>query len=111
MLYLAAMLVPAGFALGNSLFSPIMSALFTGFVWNKVMWHAPEYFKEMEIGTEKPTNMFVAWLVLNFAVLWILARFAVLTGFGAMNYMYVAGLAVVGNFVQYGVWQAVEKKK
>lgn len=111
LLYLAMLLLPTGYALGNNIFTPVQAAVFVAFVWNYVLWNAESEIKRMEIKLANPAAMMGLYLALNFATLWVLARFAVLTGFGISSWMHVLGLAFVGNFVQYGVWKMTQKKK
>ena len=111
LLYLAEMLLPTQFTLGNNLFTPMLAALFTGFVWNVVLWNAEGMFKDLEMQSKNMMVMMGEYLGLNFVTLWLLARFAVLTGFGVSSYVYVFGLAFVANFVQYQTWVLTSKKK
>jgi len=110
LLYLAAMFVPVHYTLGNNMFTSFQAALFTGFVWNHILWHAESMFKDLEIKAGSPMSKMLTYLILNFGLLWLLARFAFLTGFGVSSYMYVLVLALVGNFVQYSAWRMMDKK-
>jgi hypothetical protein len=105
------MFMPERYALGNDIFTPLQAALFTGFVWNWVLWLIEPAFKDLEIKLDNPMFMMGAYFVVNFASIWLLARFAVLTGFGVFSYVWVFALALVANFVQYAVWTYLRKAK
>ncbi|MFC1649588.1 hypothetical protein ACFL2C_02640 [Patescibacteria group bacterium] len=109
-LYLAAMLLPANYSLGNHIFTPMQAALFTGFVWNYVLWNVEPMSKDLEIDLKSPTTMMLVYLGVNFASIWLLARLAFMSGFGVSSYMYAFILALVANLVQYGAWRMMEKK-
>lgn len=110
LLLVSAMLFPFNFTLGNSFFSSLQAAVFVGLVWNLVLWYTGPFFEDLELKLEEPMQMMAAYLLMNFATLWILARLAVITGLGVSSWMYVLGLALVGNFLQYYVWQSLESK-
>ena len=111
LLYLVAMFMPANFKLGNDIFTAIQAALFTGFVWNWVLWNAESTFKDLEIDLQSPMAMMIVYLGVNFVTIWLLARFAFMSGFGVSSYIYVFMLALVGNLLQYMAWRAMDKKK
>lgn len=111
LLYLVAMFMPANFKLGNNIFTAIQAALFTGFVWNWVLWNSESTFKDLEIDVRSPMAMMIAYLGVNFVTIWLLARFAFMSGFGVSSYIYVFMLALVGNLLQYMAWRVMDKKK
>lgn len=111
LIYLAVMIFPDNYALGNSIFTPLQAALFTGFIWNYVLWNVEPTFKNLEINVKSPMAMMLIYLAINFATIWLLARLSFMSGFGVGSYVYVFILALVANFVQYGVWQLTDKKK
>ncbi len=111
MLYLAAMLLPTHFTLGNNLFTALQSALFVGFLWDTILWKGESWFADLEMQSKSPMVMMLQYLAVNFAALWVFARLAVITGFGASSFVYVFGLAFVANFVQYQIWQMADKSK
>lgn len=111
MLFLAAMLLPTHFTLGNNLFSALQAALFVGFVWDAVLWKGESWFADLEMQSKNPMVMMVQYLAVNFATLWVLARLAVVTGFGVSSFVYIFGLAFVANFVQYQIWQMAGSSK
>ncbi len=111
MLYLANVLLPAHFTLGNNLFSTMQATVFTAFIWNVVIWNGESWFKDLELQSKSPMVMMLQYLGLNFATLWLLARLAVLTGFGVSSFLYVLGLAFIANAVQYQIWQRTSKKR
>jgi len=111
LIYVAVSFLPTNYTVGNDLFTPFQSAVFTSFVWNMVIWKVGNLMKEFEVNIKAEMNMMFVYLAFNFVSIWLLARFAVLTGFGVSSYLYVFLLAFVANFVQYKTWLWVDSKK
>lgn len=111
LLYLANMLLPSNFELGNSMLSPLQATAIASFIWNWVLWHTETYLKDFDIKLKDPLSMMSAYFLVNFASIWIIARFAVITGVGISSYLYVLLLAALANFVQFVLWRAMENKK
>ncbi|QQS38399.1 hypothetical protein IPM62_03365 [Candidatus Woesebacteria bacterium] len=111
LLFSASLLFPAHFTLGNNLFTPIQAAIFTGFVWNYILWQIEPTFTDLEIKVKGQTNMALVYLVINFVSLWTIARMAFAFGFGISSYVWVFILSAIANFVQYTVWTKTEKAK
>lgn len=110
LLYLANKLFPLYYTLGNNLFTPMQAAVFSGLIWNWVLWNAGSELKKFELDTKSAMGMMLEYLAINFVTVWLIARFAYMTGFGVASFLYVFGLAFVANFVQYKVWTAVDAK-
>ncbi|OGM63493.1 hypothetical protein A3A52_05115 [Candidatus Woesebacteria bacterium RIFCSPLOWO2_01_FULL_39_14] len=110
-LYLANLFLPNAVSIGNSIFAPYQAIVFSGFIWNLVLWHTEAFLKDLEYPYKENVPMMLAYLVMNFATVWLIARFAFITGVGIASYLYVAGIAVIANFVQYKAWQYMDKRK
>ena len=108
--YLAAMLLPTYFAIGNSLFTPFQASLFSGFVLTAAVWKIEPVAKYMELDLKPKANMVFAYFVVNVAAVWIIARFSMLTGVGIASYFYVIGFATVAYATQYIVTVQAKKK-
>lgn len=111
LLYAATILFPENYTLGNSIFSDWQAAVFSGFVWNYAIWNLVPMLKEYDLKFEGKNALMLVYLAANFVTLWLIARFSFMTGYGIGSWMYVLGLAVVANFVQFFAWQATAKKK
>ncbi len=111
LIYLANSFLPANYALGNDIFTPLQAAMFTGLVLNWIIWNVEKQLKEFEIKLEGQMQMMLAYLLVNFASLWIFARLAFIFGFGVISFVWVFALALVANFAQYFVWSYLSKKK
>lgn len=105
------MFLPKAVTIGNSIFVPYQAIVFSGFIWAFVLWYLEAVAKDMEIPLKNTATMTAIYLGVNFATLWFIARFAFITGIGIASFLYVAGIAVVANFIQYQAWQYMNKKK
>ena len=65
----------------------------------------------MEVPTKETMTMMLSYLAVNFATVWFIARFAFITGIGVASFLYVGGIAIVANFIQYLTWQRMDTKK
>jgi len=110
-LYLSNIFFPNALAIGNSILVPYQSIVLSGFIWSAVLWYTEVVLKDMEIPTKSNSSMMLAYFAVNFSTVWLMARFSFITGLGVANFLYVAGIALVANLVQYFAWQYMDKKK
>ena len=110
-LYLANMFLPNSIKVGNSIFTPYQAIVFSGFIWSFILWYTELVLKDMEVPTKETMTMMLSYLAVNFATVWFIARFAFITGIGVASFLYVGGIAIVANFIQYLTWQRMDTKK
>ena len=111
LLYLAAMFYPMYFVLGTYRLSTFWAALVGGFVWTLLTCAAHPLLKKVNLKLNGRVIMFGFYFLANFIALWVTARLAPYTGFGATSYVWLAGLAIVADVVQYAVWKVAGLKK
>lgn len=80
------------------------------------IWTALVFFAEPAVGLFKfkvkgTGQMLVFYFAANFVALWITARLAPYLGFGTTRFVWLAGLAIVADFVQFGIWKALSSGK
>ena len=107
LLYLASMLYPANYVLGNFRMGSVSAALAAGFVWALLTWLVKPLASKFNIGVEGYLQKTVFYFVANFVALWVTARMAPVVGFGVSSFIYVLGLALVAEFAQMLVWKFV----
>ena len=109
LLYFANLFFPENFALGNSIFTPLQSIVFSGFVWTIAMWYYGDFLSSLQINPKKTKERGIWYLAGNFATLWAMARFALLTGFGASSFLHIGFLAIIANIAQFALYQKTTK--
>ncbi len=110
LIYLAALTFPQYFTLGNWRLSTIAAALVSGFVWTFITFFADTAVSKFGIKVKGTVQMIIFYWIANFAALWITARLAPYTGFGTSRFIWILGLALFVDFVQYGVWMLAKTK-
>lgn len=110
LLYVAYLLYPFYFSLGNSLLSVFWAAVFAGFVWTLLAWLGKPILGSL-FKTKSKLIMFAFYFLANFVALWATARFASIVGFGTTSFVWLVFLALLGNIFQYGVWKLGGFKK
>lgn len=110
LLWLANMLYPTYYVLGNANLTGVLAAIVTGLVWTAVVWKSMVFTKKLGIKDNDMLKQALYFLVVNFITLWVIARFSALFGFGVVSYFWVFALAFVANLVQWGVWAITSKK-
>ncbi len=104
-LFLANILFPTEIVLGNSTWSPILSAIITGILLSAVMGLPEPLMKTLNVKIKNEMHLALVYLVFNVVGLWVLARFANYFGFGVTSFVVVLVLGFVLNLVQFFVWK------
>lgn len=108
LLYLAAVLFPQYFTIGNWRFSPVMAVIFSGLIWTGLVWFSEPLFRKAGKKLEKDYQMAIFYFIANFAALWVTARLAPFFGFGTTRFIWILGLAFVANLIQFAAWKIVK---
>ncbi len=111
MLFLAGTLFASYFTLGNWRFSTVLAAVVSGLIWTALIYVAGPIAEKFNFKMKSAVQTIVFYWVVNFAALWITARLAGYLGFGTPRFVWLLILAIVADFVQYGVWMASKMKK
>lgn len=104
-IYLAAVIYPSRFVLGNFRFSMLTATIWAGLWINVLGWVAMWLFGKLKINLTGMAQMFFGYWAVNAAAVWITARLATLTGLGIFSFWWAIGLGLVLNIVQYAVWK------
>lgn len=107
LLYLATLVYPAAYTLGNFRFSVLWAAIVAGFIWTVLVWFSEPILGLLKVKVEGGKQM-IFYLLANFIALWLVARIAFFSGFGVASFVWVFVLALVGNLVQYLVMKIVK---
>lgn len=110
LLWLAALVYPAYYVLGNARLGSYLAAVVAGLVWTAVIWKAMALTQKLGIKDKEMLKQALFYLAVNFVTLWVVARFSALFGFGVSSYIWVLALAFVANLVQWGAWALTSKK-
>src|SRR5258708_5126636 len=111
LIWLANMLFPTNFVLGSANNSTWGAILIVALVWDVLLWFTQPLLNKFKVKVGKGMQMAGVYLAANFIVLWVLGRLGPVFGFGVSSFVWVLGLALVANFVQYGVWMLLSKLK
>lgn len=107
LLYLANQIFPDKFVLGTyklSLFAAVvLSSLFVTALLEVLSYLAKKRFKLGKL------NLFLYFLVGNFAAFWIAARMSSYLGFGVVKFTWVLGLGLLANCIQYAIGRNILK--
>ena len=104
-LYLASVVYPFKFVLGNFRFSMLSATIWAG-LWITVLgWLAIWLIGKLKIKLSGAAQMFISYWTVNAAAVWITARLATLTGFGIFSFWWAIGLGLILNIVQSAVWK------
>ena len=104
LLYLANMLYPSYYVLGNGSLNAWQAAVIAGLAWTFLIYNAMPLAKVVGIKEDNKLMMPIFYLVANFFALWVVARLSAVFGFGVINYVWVAYLAFIANIIQYAGW-------
>lgn len=107
LLYLATVVYPTAYALGNFRFSVLWAAIVAGFIWTALVWFSEPILGLFKVKVEGGKQM-IFYLLVNFIALWLVARIASFSGFGVASFVWAFLLALVANFVQYLVMKVVK---
>ena len=110
LLYLATLVYPSAYVLGNMSLSSGMAAIVAGLVWTAIVWWLRPLCRNLNIKPKGRYNMFAFYWVANFIAIWVTARLSVLTGFGIYRFTWAIWLALVADVAQWLVWQVLKKK-
>lgn len=111
LLLLANMIFPMNFVLGTWRAGILTSAFAAALLWTIIVYLTQPALDAVGVKVGKGMMMMLVYLVSNFVALWLTARMAPLTGFGTGSFIWVLGLAVVANFVQWIAWMVMFKAK
>lgn len=110
LLYFATMNFPWCFVLGNWRFSAVGATIASGAIWTTLVFFAEPALSLFKFKVKGIGQMLVFYFLANFVALWITARLAPYFGFGTTRFVWLAGLAVIADFVQFGIWKALKFK-
>lgn len=110
LLFLANMLYPSNYVLGNAFLIPLYAAVVAGLVWTLIVWQAMPFAKKVGIKEKDMVKMAIFYLAINFIALWVIARLSFFFGFGVISFIWVFALAFVANILQWLTWSFVAKK-
>ncbi len=108
--YLAFLVWPNGVVLGNNIRSPLVSSILSGLLLTVVIIVVPYLLKVANMKVKEEMKLGLIYLVANTIGIWLIARMATFTGFGISAFWVAFILAVVVNFLQWGVWKATAAK-
>jgi uncharacterized membrane protein YvlD (DUF360 family) len=107
LLYLATLIYPAAYTLGNFRFTFFWAAIVAGFIWTVLVWFSEPLAGIFKV-KPKGNMVLVFYLMANFVALWLTARIAPYSGFGVASFVWAFVLALVANFAQYLVMKVVK---
>ncbi len=108
LLYIANLVFPGNFVLGNQYFSSTIAAFVAGLLWTLLLWLAILVGQEYKLENKGSAVMGIYYLAINFVTLWVIARIPFVSGFGVISFVWVLILALFATLVQWGVWKAVD---
>ena len=106
LLYIASLIFPGNFVLGNQYFSSTIATFVGGLLWTLLLWLAILVGEEYKLKNKGDAVVKVYYLAANFAILWLIARIPFISGFGVTSFVWVLILALIATLVQWGVWKA-----
>jgi len=104
-LYLASVVYPLKFVLGNFRFSMLSATIWAGLWITTLVWLASWLMTKLKVKVTGSVQMFISYWIANSAAVWITARLATITGFGIFSFWWAIGLGLILNIVQYAVWK------
>ncbi|MGB6881755.1 MAG: hypothetical protein WBD86_00410 [Microgenomates group bacterium] len=110
-LYLAVLVRPLNFELGNFWLSRCAATFWAGFWLTALVEAAKSLEIKLNFKLKGKAKIFAFFWLANSATIWIVARFAALTGFGISRYYWAIALGLVVNVGQWIVWQILESAK
>ncbi len=111
LLYLAELLFPAYFVLGNFWLSGPAAMFWVGLWISIIVWIAQSLPEKFNVKIDGPLKMFTYYWLVNLAAIWVLARFAQLSGFGITAFYWAIFLGLIANVTQWGLWKGLEAAK
>lgn len=111
LLYLAELIFPNYFVLGNFWLSGPLAMLWAGLWLTVIIWGAMSLPNRLNVKITGPLKILVFYWLINSIAIWVLARFAALSGFGIAAYYWAICLGLVANLAQWGLWMGLEKAK
>lgn len=100
-IYLATLVYPAKFVLGNFRFSPLMATIWAGLWITVIVWLAVWIVGKLKIKLSGSLTMFLFYWLADALAVWITAHLAQITGFGIASFLYAIALGLVLDIVQY----------
>lgn len=104
-LYLAARYFPMYFVLGTFRMGVILSAAAAGFFWTLLTWLAKPLANRVGLKPNGRVIMFGFYFLADFVALWITSRLAPYFGFGVTSFVWLVGLAIAADVIQYAAWK------
>ena len=111
LLYLAELLLPSYYVLGNFWLSGPAAMFWVGFWMTAILWAAQPLAQKLNIKIEGPMRKFAFFWFTNTIAIWTLARFAHLSGLGITAFYWAIFLGLVANVTQWALWTGLEKAK
>lgn len=99
--YLASVVFPGNFVLGNASLTPTWAALVSGFLLTVLCRLSKPLISRFGLKLAGRYKMFVFYWLVNAVAIWLVARFSYLTGFGISAYYWAIGLGFVTNLFQW----------
>jgi len=111
LLYLAELILPSYYVLGNFWLSGPAAMLWSGFWMTVVVWVAKPVSLKLNLKLKGRQKMFIFYWLANSVAIWILARLAHLSGLGIAAFYWAIFLGLVANITQWGLWQGLKRAK
>lgn len=102
-LYIAAVVYPLSFVLGNFRFSMFAATVWAGLWITVLTWLAGWLVVKTKMKLAGFWQMFIFYWFANAAAVWITARLATVTGFGIASFVWAIGLGLVLVLVQFAI--------
>ena len=109
LLCLASLLFPLNYVLGTATLSALTAAIVSGILWTFIIMVAVFVGQQVKIKELNKLLAVLYYITVNYIALWLLARFPYLGGFGVSRFTWVAALAFIATFAQWGAWELTAK--
>ena len=110
--YLAAMMFGAYVTFGNATTNYYSAIVLNAFIVTLAVSTVEPIMRRFKISFS-PTQLMLLYFAVNSSAIYIIARTAIstITGIGISAFWVALVLGFVVNFIQYGVWKLLTKKK
>lgn len=106
-LFLASLVLPANYVLGNQNLSPVSATIVSGLLVTALAWTAKPLADAANFKIAGETNKFLFYWGANSVAVWIAARLAFISGFGISRFYWAIALGLALNMLQWATWRAL----